>query len=629
MRDWKIGTKLLLMVLPLAVVLLSTVFYTSYNQMQVFEKARSNYYEQINSLNVALLETDRDMYQAQLAETRYYYQKNESSKEILKGYLDSYEENYQEAEEGIEKIRTLFEHSDDYLYTQLILEGQNKNNKELLEQFQLSLSKWQTSYYPVTNAGNYSSQFAEFQTARDYLSVMEQSLTEYASFVDSSLRKQIITNIIVVSSAIFVIFIGVCIFAAMVARYIRKTTKIVTDNVNSLSQRDLSKNVNLVNSKDELGMLSKSAGELHDSLYEIISQINGSSNCVAESAGEIRNHASDADGQMHSIGIAIDEMAATATQQAMDITDISNSMNEMGGVMEQSADANNNLSNASKAIDEVTGEGMQVVEDLTRATNKSMEAFNKIFELMDGISKSSKEIGQASSLISDIASQTNLLSLNASIEAARAGDAGKGFAVVADEIRSLAEQSANSATTINEMLDQLHKATELTNEQSTVVKECVQEQSESVATTKDKFQDIVSSIDTVNEQIKTINDINQQMDAGFAKIHDLVTNLSASAQQNAASSEEISATTSTVREVIDTVNRKSEDVNVAAEGLVEIVQQFKLNAEELTAESSFVENSNLDDGKSDLGDVQNDTHMEESNRLLENGESKDELDSIA
>ncbi|MBR1740405.1 MAG: hypothetical protein IJ733_00765, partial [Lachnospiraceae bacterium] len=242
----------------------------------------------------------------------------------------------------------------------------------------------------------------------------------------------------------------------------------------------------------------------------------------------------------------------------------------------QNERASESLAEASKRIDAVTGEGIEAIGHLTDVSKESVSAFEEIFALMQNIAKSAASIGEASSLITDIASQTNLLSLNASIEAARAGDAGRGFAVVAEEIRQLAEQSASSAETIQHMLDELLKVTSLADKKEELVQQCVDSQNESVNTTRNKFDDIVKAINSINDEIKRITKVNRDVTDDFTKINDLVSSLSAASEENAASSQEIAATTENVRVGISEVNTSSQEVNEAAASLVEIVGQFEL-----------------------------------------------------
>ena len=219
---------------------------------------------------------------------------------------------------------------------------------------------------------------------------------------------------------------------------------------------------------------------------------------------------------------------------------------------------------------------MKEVERLMEVTKASLESFNQIFSLLTGITESATKIGEASSLITDIASQTNLLSLNASIEAARAGEAGRGFAVVAEQIRQLSEQSAGSASTINEMLDALKKASDLADKQSKVVKDNVNLQNESVEATRGKFVDIVDSISKVNEAIKRITEVNDVINTNFSQVNDLVTSLSAAAEENAASSEEIAATTDMIKSSVGNVYEVSKEIDREADTLADEVKHFKI-----------------------------------------------------
>ena len=245
--------------------------------------------------------------------------------------------------------------------------------------------------------------------------------------------------------------------------------------------------------------------------------------------------------------------------------------------MEKSEACTSTLTDTSKSITSITTEGMNKVDNLTDITNQNSEAFERIFDMIEKIGESSKKIGEASSLISSIASQTNLLSLNASIEAARAGEAGRGFAVVADEIRQLSEQSASSVGTINQMLSDLQTNTKNATEQSSLVKQYVERQDESVKETKSSFESIVSATDGVNKAVDELHSVNSELKESIDTVSSLTTSLSASSQENAATAEEINATTDVVSDNVLQLKDAGKKVEDTVDSLGSVIAEYKIS----------------------------------------------------
>lgn len=571
-KHQSIRLKLMIMVIPLGLIGIILTIYFANLVRTTSKKSEEIYYEQLYTVDSEILSADRDLYKAATAELYFVIYSRSEDKDKTESLIKNYSDYLSSVENHIGNVESLIKE-----YPEI---GTHKFNSttinDALSAFWSYYNTGNKAYDFSTQTGDISLQMTNLIAARGELEVIQDIIQDYASDSKKDHESDIEKGIMAAGVVSVILYVIIIIVDTYIIRYIRINLVKVDDDINTLANNDLSFEPFILDNDDEIGSLSKSADKLQEGLSDIVGQIYDSSDNVSSSSKEISGLASVCNDQIEAVANAVNDMASTATTQAGDITRLSGNMTDIQGLIEENGEASQNLADASGEIDHVTSEGMTEVERLTSVTKESLDSFNQIFGLLSSITEAATKIGESSSLITDIASQTNLLSLNASIEAARAGEAGRGFAVVAEQIRQLAEQSAGSASTINEMLDELTKASEMADKQSKVVKDCVRAQTESVEATKGKFVDIVDSINKVNQAIKKITDVNKVITSNFMDVNDLVTSLSASAEENAASSEEIAATTDMIKNSVSDVYNKSKEINEEADLLVDEVKHFKL-----------------------------------------------------
>jgi methyl-accepting chemotaxis protein len=405
---------------------------------------------------------------------------------------------------------------------------------------------------------------------------MEGVVESYSESEMAILDAQIQQKIMAILLIVCIILIGGVVFSVLTARSISLTSIAVHDKLVALSKNDLTTEPLRVKTQDELGKMAEAANDLQKQLCEIIGVMGKSSQSLSDSSMNMTTTVGNTQGSVSNIAKAINELAIAANQQADDTEQISQSTATINSIVQQSADCAIKLSNENGEIEKATNEGQEAVRELLDTTRQSQNALDAIFEVIDNIGKSTEKIGEASNLISSIATQTNLLSLNASIEAARAGEAGRGFAVVADEIRVLAEQSANSVGTITEMIGELQANSETAMNQSRIVREVADKQNDSVNNTSEKLNLIVKNVRLINTQINDLEGINSDLTSNFATINELVSGLAAIAEENAASAEEITATSEEINSAMGTVRGESDEVLESSNRMQDLIASFRV-----------------------------------------------------
>jgi len=332
-----------------------------------------------------------------------------------------------------------------------------------------------------------------------------------------------------------------------------KPVSALIERVKDISQGegDLTQRLDVA-SQDELGQLSKWFNAFVAKIHDVVAEVSISSREVASAATEI--------------AASSEEISAGMTQQSSQVTQISSAVEEMSAsvieVAQKAADASNNASESGDL------EGGRVVDETITGMNDISEAVSSSAISVQELGKRGEQIGEIIDVINDIADQTNLLALNAAIEAARAGEHGRGFAVVADEVRKLADRT-----------------TKATEEVATSIKAIQKETSEAVGRMESGTAQVAHGVENAGKAGQSLNQIVNSAQG----VADMVRSIAAAAEEQSAASEQIAkniesiaAVTREATEGTSQASQAAQSLSGKAETLLQLVGTFKVDATKTT-----------------------------------------------
>ena len=328
--------------------------------------------------------------------------------------------------------------------------------------------------------------------------------------------------------------------------------------------------------KDEIGNITRAIMRLKEELSSTIAVIKTQSDELNGAASYLQNRTAETSDSLSQVERAVEEVAEGATNQAEETQSATDNVVNMGFMVEETANEADEKNRSAQNMHKLGQEAFHTLHELQRINEEARQSIDVIYEQTHTTNQSAQKIKEATNLITSIAEETNLLSLNASIEAARAGEQGRGFAVVASQIQKLAEQSNESAKQIENIISALIADSDKSVETMNVVRGIMDKQSENVVRTDACFGEVLKGIEKSIETIAGIANKAEKMNDAKVSVVDSVQNLTAIAEENAASTEETSASIIEIANAVVDISARAEQLKGIADKMDESMAIFKL-----------------------------------------------------
>ncbi len=365
------------------------------------------------------------------------------------------------------------------------------------------------------------------------------------------------------------------LFISKIVNPIIKVTKII-GRLAHMDFTEIEGQEKLTARKDETGQMSRAVAELRSQLVNVVSDLQEQSEQLFAASDSLNTNASETATTVEQVEKAVSEIADGASSQAGETQKATENVILMGNMVEETTQEVDELIDNANEMRKSGEEAFATLTALEKINDQAKAAIDVIYEQTNTTNESAMKIREATTLITSIAEETNLLSLNASIEAARAGDQGRGFAVVASQIQKLAEQSNDSARQIENIIDSLINDSQKSVATMEDVKKIMNSQNESVGRTNEIFVQVQDGITGSMDGITRIADKTKKLDDARVNVVDVVQNLTAIAQENAASAQETSASVTQVSSIVYNISENATQLKNIANRLEQNMNIFKI-----------------------------------------------------
>ena len=553
-KNLKIGVKLISSFVVVSLIMIFIGYYGIAGMRAINKNVEKIVSKNMPSLE-HLLSIDRDIHKALVAERSMIFASVTS--DLYRELISTHQTALQYSQYSLDEYSKI---------------AQTEEEKTLLSEFQVAVAEWKKLTQNAVDArssdtreGRSKAIDLTFGIGKQKFDVMRGILGQLIDINTKMAEKTKIASHKTFSSSFMmlsvVILIGVVLgmgLGYLISRIITKSLSQIVAMLKDVAEGegDLTKRLE-VNSKDEIGDVARWFNTFIDKLHGIITSIANSTHQLASASEELSASSS--------------QITSGTEKQRAQTEQMATSMEEMSATVMDIAKNANEAAESSKSATEKANKGGEIVKNTVEGMNKIADAVKESAGTIEALKNSSEQIGEIISVIDDIADQTNLLALNAAIEAARAGEQGRGFAVVADEVRKLAERTTKATKEIADMIKSIQADT-----------------GGAVSSMEAGSKEVESGVKLTHEAGESL----KQIVAEVQKVTDMVQQIATSTEQQSTASEEISSNVESVSTVVKETSSSIQESNHAVQELSrlatelnEIVDQFKLAKEE-TAEGT-------------------------------------------